>query len=164
MHPMNILHLASYPMPYVHEQASQFDASVIGIVFVLLFIAAGLSLFYWLGACDEAEKLSHLIGTGILTLVLIGATAATGFYGYSLSTTNLEASDAARTAYDNTVIEWMDTEYGVTIDADALSRLTDGKTLVVVYQGNDTLIQFVERADKGLAVRVPDGALLQPVG
>lgn len=37
------------------------------------------------------------------------------------------------------------------------------QALVASYRSADTLIEFAERTDSGLAVRIPEGALLTPI-
>jgi hypothetical protein len=81
------------------------------------------------------------------------------------------ASDADRKLHDQSVVAhtksvqtWLRSDYGITVDEKAVDELAAGQSLVVSYHGVDTLIEFAKRADgNGLAVRVADGHLIQPL-
>jgi hypothetical protein len=162
------LHLASYPLPYIDKTTSTYNSNI-GYTLVLIVIFAIMLLAWCWFVVEDTESTGeyaptrYYVGCGVSVFLLLGCLGVGIWTAQDARHTDDRTAAASRAVYDHSVIQWMSAEYGITIDEDALHKLTAGKTLVVSYAGADTLIQFAERADKGLAVRIPDGSLLTPV-
>lgn len=160
---------SDYPMPYTDTTPSTFNELAGNIFFALIVVfVAAIFLLFIIDAArkDRGLRESGLIFFSALACVLL---VVLSVLGLALTAADAASNDArtdekSRAAHDKSVIEWLESDYGITVDGAALSRLTNGATLVVDYGGEDTMIEFAERADRGLAIRIPDGRLLQPVG
>lgn len=157
--------LVDNPGPFVHEAVARFSTPAAALFACLALVGGAV----WIGCMFLVPGRGGRNRRGYLTGVLLGGlTLAGGVGGYAhLVVTANDARDAATATahaqYDASVISWLSAGYGITVDHAALRKLYDGDALVVDYDGGETLIEFAARADRGMAVRVPDGKLLAPL-
>lgn len=159
--------VTDYPMPFTDTTPSTFDQLTGGIVISILVFAVLIATFaIW--TMTEEEDCGKPVSEWALRaafvsgcVIVIAATWLACLTSVAHET-DTRTDVVSRSAYDKSVISWLKSDYGITVDAHALARLTDGATLVVDYEGEETMIEFAERADRGLAVRIPDGRLLLP--
>ena len=172
--PTNIIatavrHLGGYPMPYTDTTPSTFnELAGKSLLAALIICGAGIVILYLTDVNRTQRNLpdSTPMLIAALACFLVGAGSVIGLFVMAATASSVDshADAVSRAAYDQSVIEWLKSDYGITVDDAALSRLTSGATLVVDYAGQETMIEFAERTDTGLAVRIPDGRLIQPAG
>ena len=114
---------------------------------------------------DEGRPNPRWFRGGFWATTVIAALAFVGMLTSAIVIGNVvsDATNDARAAYNTSVATWLNSDYGVKVSGSSVRKLIDGEALVVDYDGADTMVEFVTRADRDLAVRVTGGALLQPL-
>lgn len=161
-----MLNSIDYPMPYNAPRVVEyFEVSpLVAFLTIIAFACASLALYIFFRPTVKSEGSTGLILTICILFSL--ASLSFGFLQFNNHMANVEqaiSSSEAKDAYDASIIKWFSEDYGIKVDASALARLEAGELVVVEYLGTDTLIELVERADTGLAIRVVSDELLAPL-
>lgn len=114
---------------------------------------------------DEGRPSPRWFRVGIWAATVIAPLALVVMLASAVVIGNVvsDATSDARAAYKTSVVTWLSSDYGITVSGSSARKLIDGEALVVDYDGADTMVEFITRADRDLAVRVTGGALLQPL-
>ena len=144
------------PGQYTAPDGANYWALLIPLAIVLVTVAI------WAPVSDSSSRKRRAIAVGafvVTVLTVVGAFAATTIIDAKADSVEADA----RTSYSNSVITWLDGDHGVTVNAKSVGDLLTGDSLVIDYQGSDTMIEIINRSDDDLAVRVTGGKLLQPL-
>ena len=154
--PLLTLNPGQYTAP---AGGSYLPVLICGAIALVFFVISGLMA----QAADRGQ--SNALTPGFVAATTIFALAFIGVFvtTYVVEKAAIEAEDNARTAYNGSVVTWFDDVYGVDVNEDSARDLIDGESLVVDYQGAETMVEIVKRSDSDLSVRIPDGALLEPL-
>ena len=117
---------------------------------ILSFVLVLTSIFFIAAVIFGAFLAPRKIIISITLLVLVTGVSVTASI---LSTTNEDIQERLLQAkYDSSLINWLDTGYGIKTNSDIAQRLVNGESFATTYHGKEIVISVIETIDKKLAV------------
>ena len=152
-----MLHLLDNPG--VFHQASTESGTLSMLISSTFLIAA----IFIIGRPAMEGRLRKMSSTNLVLAVLLCVVAAAAITVSALIIHHQESQMKSQQAkYDSSVINWLDTDYGIKTNTAIAHQLVNGKSSTVTYNSKEIVISVIETPEKKLSVIDQNHTVLQP--
>jgi hypothetical protein len=163
--------VAGYPGPYVPPKpvaptttimGMPLDQWLLSVGIAFLAVVTVLAFMVILFGAVEGDGEVTAVASAVAFIAILGVI----FCGSGVKAiTDAEKADkaTARAAYDETLVDWLEDDYGIVTDVPTIGRLLDGDTFVADYDGRQVTISLSDTVDGKKALVDENRAPLEPL-